>query len=129
MEKNSITSSWSQSPPRASSRMVDIRNLQDSRQQGNLLLMQPVGIASAIRVLVMITDDGKHQAQRLKRPADVLPGDGMLLHHDPLFRSEIRSFLEDLVRNRDFPQVVQVSAAPQRHDRVFFQAEVAAQIA
>ena len=72
---------------------------------------------------------GKHQAQRLQRPADVFAGQRMLLHDGPFFVGQIRSLFQNVIGNRDLPQVMQISAPAQRHNRFFIQAEMPSQVA
>src|SRR5690348_18234819 len=53
----------------------------------------------------------------------------MLLHDNPFFRSEVRTLFENFVRNRDFSQVMQISAAPQGHNTVFIQTKMMSKLA
>ena len=80
-------------------------------------------------MLVMVTNDGKHQAQRLQRLADGLAGDWVFFHDLPFFRTEIGALLEDLVRHGDLPQVVEESAPLQGNKRGFVQPKMAPEFA
>src|SRR6266404_8040125 len=66
-------------------RVVDVAHLQNSGKQRDLGAAQPVWISAAVPMLMMMTDDRQHVAQTTQWPADVLTGDGMLLHDLPLF--------------------------------------------
>ena len=90
---------------------------------------QAVGITAAIRMLMMISDNGKYQAQRFQRAADVFAGDGVLLHDRPFFWGEIRPFFQDFIGHGDFSQVVEIAAAAQGHNRFFCQSQMASKIA
>ncbi len=69
----------------------------------------------------MIADDWQHQPQRFERTANILPGNGMLAHDRPFFGREVGALFQDLIGHRDFSQVMQVAAAAQGNDGLFFQ--------
>src|ERR1700727_784623 len=71
--------------PLCAQRIVNIHDLQNPWQERDLASAQSVRITRSVDVLMMVTDDGKHQAQRLQRLADIFSGRRMLLHDLPLF--------------------------------------------
>ena len=77
----------------------------------------------------MAPNNRQHQTQRFQRLADSLPGGGMPLHDDPLFRSEICTFFQDFIGHGDLAQIVQISAAAQGHDGLLVEPEVTSEIA
>src|ERR1039457_1272481 len=85
-------------------------------------------IAAAVRVLVMIADDRKHQAQRLQWKANPLAGHRMLLHDLPFRRSQVASLLQDLIRDSDLSQIVQIAAPPEGDNTLFIHSEKAPEI-
>src|SRR5215469_11669635 len=107
--------------------IVDIYDLQNSRQQRDFALPQTVRIAASIRMFVMITNNRQHETQRFQWSANILTCDWMLLHHSPFFRTEVRSLFENLIRHSNFPEIMQVAASSQRNDRLLVQAEVSTQ--
>src|SRR5271157_4863403 len=46
-------------------RIVNVDHLQNARQEGNVAIFEAVGIAAAVGMLVMVTNDGQDQAQGL----------------------------------------------------------------
>src|SRR3954470_15027421 len=100
--------------PFRSQRIVNVANLQSTREQRDALPAKPIGVAAAVPVLVVMADYGQHAAQAAQWPADVLTGDRMLLDDYPLFRRQIIVFLQDRVRDGDLPQVVQIAATLER---------------
>src|SRR5947209_7326935 len=78
---------------------------------------------------MMVANDGQHAPERPQRPADGLSGDRMLLHDRPLFRGEARSLLQNVVRDRDLADVVQIAAALQGEDRVVVESDMASEAA
>ena len=57
--------------------VVDVDYLQDSGQRGNIGRSQAVRITRAVRMLVMVADDGQYQPQGMQGLANIFPGDGM----------------------------------------------------
>src|SRR5271169_6644752 len=55
-------------------RIIDVHYLQNARQKRYLARPQAIRIAAAVRVLMMMADDWKHQPQRLQRTANGLAG-------------------------------------------------------
>src|SRR4051812_11791718 len=87
--------------PLRSQRIVNVPNLQSSREQRDIFPAKPIGVAAAIPVLVMVADDGQHVAQAAQRTADVLASHWMLLHDHPFVGRQVDVFLQDRVRNSD----------------------------
>ena len=104
---------------RRAQRIVNVHHLQNARQKRYLGRPKPIRIAAAVRVLVMMPDDRKHQPQRLQRTANRLASRRMPLHNRPLRRRQIAAFLQDFIRHRDLSQVVQVAAPLQSHNALF----------
>src|SRR5437870_13223857 len=75
----------------------------------------------------MVTDNGQDASQRFQWPANVLTSHRMLLHHGPFFGSKIRTLLENLIRNSNLAEIMQITAAAQRHNRFIIQAKVPAE--
>ena len=50
-------------------RVVDVYDLQNSRQYGNLRTGQAVGIAGTVGMFVMVADDGENETQGMQRAA------------------------------------------------------------
>ena len=75
----------------------------------------------------MKANDGQDQAQRFKRLATVFPGEWVLFHDPPFLGGEVGTLFQDLVGNRDFSQVVQITAATQGNNLLFLKADVAPQ--
>ena len=75
----------------------------------------------------MTANNRQHPAQRLERLANIFAGQRMPLHDFPFGRGQVRSLFQNLIRHRNFPQVMQISAPPQRHDRFLVQSEMPAQ--
>ena len=57
--------------------VVDVDDLQDTRENRNVAARQAVGISRTVRVLVMVADDGQYQPQGMQGLANIFPGDGM----------------------------------------------------
>src|SRR6478672_11272350 len=53
----------------------------------------------------------------------------MALHYDPFLSGEIRAFFQDLIRNGDLAEIVQVSAPPQSDDVVLIEQQMTTKIA
>src|SRR5579863_1224447 len=105
-------------------RVVNVDNLQDSREHRNLRGEQPIGIAGAVRVFMMMPDDRKNEPERVQRLADVLSCDGMELHNLPFGGGEVGPFLQNLVRDGNLAEIVQVAAALERNDGILVHAEM-----
>src|SRR5271154_2885958 len=50
---------------RGTESIVDVRYLQDARQQRDFACSQTVGVSAAVGVLVVMANDWQHEAQRL----------------------------------------------------------------
>src|SRR5215813_5096565 len=76
---------------------------------------------------MMEADDRQHQSQGLQRLADIFARQRMLLHDLPLVRRQIGALLQDVVRNGNFAEIVQIAATAQGDQRFVVQADVASQ--
>ena len=72
----------------------------------------------------MMPDDRQHQPERVQRLTNVLPGDGMELHHFPLRRSQVTPFLQNLVGHGDLSQVMEIPTALQRKNGIFIHTQM-----
>ena len=61
----------------------------------------------------MMPNNRKYQPQRLQRTTNSLSGHGMLLHDRPLRRCEITAFFQNFIGHSNFPEVMQLTTAPQ----------------
>src|SRR5580700_770241 len=75
--------------------VINVHNLQHSRQHRNLRCHEPVRISRPIRMLMMVPNNRQYQSERVQRLADIFPSYGMELHDLPLRRSEIAPFLQN----------------------------------
>ena len=107
-------------------RVVYIDDLQDSRKDRDFRANESVGIARTVGVLVVVADDGQHQAQRTQGLANILAGDGMEFHDGPLVRCEISVFSQNFIRHSDLSQIVEVAAASQSSDFFVIQPQMSA---
>src|SRR5437868_3568936 len=78
---------------------------------------------------MMMADDGQHLAQRLQGAADAFADAGVLLHDLPLIERKRSSLLEDVVRDSDLAQIMQVAATLQGNNAVIVEVEQLAQLA
>src|ERR1051326_6097875 len=77
----------------------------------------------------MMTNDRQDKTERVQRPAKIFAGNGIELHHFPFLRREPGGrFLENLVGDRDFSEIVEVAAALEGNDGIFVHSQVAAKI-
>src|SRR5258708_34702927 len=80
--------------------------------------------------MIVVTENaGNRQAESFQWTGDVFAGHGMPLHCLPFFRSKVSAFFQDLIRDGDFSQVVQVAATAKRDYIFFLQQEMTAQVA
>src|SRR5438445_2226892 len=77
---------------------------------------------------MMVPDDREHPAQCPERPADLLAGDGMLLHDLPFGRSKLRSLLQHMIGDGDLTEIMQDPTATERDDIFLGIAEMTAKI-
>src|ERR1700678_3372062 len=71
----------------------------------------------------MMPNNRKYQPQRLQRTTNSLSGHGMLLHDRPLRRCEITAFFQNFIGHSNFPEVMQITTAPQSDYIFFFHSE------
>src|ERR1700722_15108951 len=79
-------------------------------------------------MLVVMANDGKHEPQRLERAANRLTCYRMLLHDLPLGWCQITPLLENFVRHGHFSQIMQITAATKRNNRLLLHAEESAEV-
>ena len=114
---------------RRAERVINIHNLKNSGEKRNFAPQQTVGISAAIEVLMMVADDGQHQAQRSQWAADIFAGDGMALHDLPFFRCEVSALFQDFIRDSDFPQIMKIAAATKGNNFFFIEQQMSSEIA
>ena len=66
----------------------DVSNLEDARQEWDILADCPIRISRTIPALMMAADNGEHLSQRRHGATDLLALDRVALHQDSLFRGE-----------------------------------------
>ena len=86
---------------------VHIDDTHDLGTLRNRVATQPVGIARAIPVFLVVTDDRQHGFERLERRADVTAHARMLVKQGPLARSQGAGLFQNRVRDGDLAHVVQ----------------------
>src|ERR1700692_1910064 len=84
---------------RCTQRIIDVHHLQNARQKWYLVRTKSIRIAAAVRVLVMMPDNRKHQPQRLQRTANRLARHRMLLHALPLRGRQSAALLPAFMRH------------------------------
>src|SRR5262249_54542482 len=91
--------------------VVDVNNLEHARKDWDVMALESIRISGTVPILVVVADDRQHFAKRLQRLTDGLAVSRMPLHHIPLFRSELAAFLQDLIWNFNFAQIMQITTA------------------
>src|SRR4051812_40721321 len=92
----------------ADHRIVGVARADDARAERDFLAAQPVGIAAAVPALVSGTHEPRDRPHRLRRAEDALPRDRVLAHDRPLRRVEWTGLVEDLVRDGDRADIVEL---------------------
>ena len=100
--------------PIGGERIVDVHGLQDARGERNFLAFQMVGIAAAILLFMVRTDDRQNVAESFQRRANALADDRMLFHDLSLGGIQWAGLQQDEFGHGDFADIVNDSAAPQR---------------
>src|SRR3982751_5529808 len=96
--------------PCGAQRIVYVDDLQDARQQRNLIAPKSIRVSAAVGVFVVMPNDRQHQPQGLQWLADVLSRDRVTLHDLPFFGSQVAPLLQNLVGDSDFAEIVQVTS-------------------
>ena len=79
----------------------------------------PIGVAGAVPVLVMVTDDRHHRIREIDRGKNLRADRGMELHLLELGRRELAGLVQDVLRHGDLPGVVQQRRGLDRLQRLF----------
>src|SRR5439155_21324979 len=78
-----------------------ITGMNDSRLDGDLLALQPIGIAAAIPAFVLGSDDGTQGSQERHGSEDAFTNDRVLAHDREFFGCERTRLLENVSGDAD----------------------------
>jgi len=84
-----------------------ITGMNDSRLDGDLLALQPIGIAAAIPAFVLGSDDGTQGSQERHGSEDAFTNDRVLAHDREFFGCERTRLLENVSGDADLSNVVE----------------------
>jgi hypothetical protein len=107
--------------------IVYIDNLQDPGGYRNLVPSKAVGISGAIEFFVVVTNDRKHETERLQWGADALANHRMFLDEFPFVRRKAARFQENRIRYGNFSHVVYHPGSAQRGYLILGEAQVLSQ--
>ena len=100
--------------------------MDDAREYGDLVRVQAVRIALAVRTLVVQLDDRQVRREERHGAEDPRAGDRVLLDLLELFVGQRPGLAQHVVADSDLADVVQQRAEPQRVEVVFCQTELGA---
>src|SRR5207253_5278823 len=100
--------------PRRRERIEHVDNADNVRQPRNVVAPQTRRIATAIKTLVMESNDRTHAPQRLQRRTEAVTDLRMTLHQLEFVRGQATRFQQHRIGNSDLAQVMKIAAAMER---------------
>src|SRR6266702_438931 len=108
-------------------RIVNVYYLENARKQWDLITDEMIRIAAPIPVLVMMTNDWQYHSQRTQRLANVFSNQWVLAHQAPFLGREQPLLFQNLIGDRNSPEIVEEASAAQRKLLIFAQTHEASQ--